>query len=85
MTRTRLQVVFVFLSNYTDMSYPCLGHLFAIRGTDGEVLWKTFTKSAVIFINCEDFDVNKDGQKDCIVTGRRATLQAVNPKNGMLE
>lgn len=66
------------------MSYPCLGHLFAIRGTDGEVLWKTFTKSAVIFINCEDFDVNKDGQKDCIVTGRRATLQAVNPKNGKI-
>jgi hypothetical protein len=66
----------------TDMPYPCMGNMFALRGTDGEVIWKTYTRSAGIFMNCEDFDINQDGQKDCIISGRRGTIQAVDTKDG---
>ena len=55
-----------------------------MKGTDGSVIWETRVKLEVIFINCEDFDVNLDGQNDCIVTGRMSTLQAVDSKTGLL-
>ena len=53
-----------------------------MRGTDGYVMWKTKMQSGVTDINCEDIDVNRDGQKDCIVSGKHGTFSAVNSKTG---
>lgn len=73
----------MFLGFFSDLEYPCVGHLLALRGTDGSVIWKAPVKLELIFINCEEFDVNLDGQKDCIVTGRQSTLQAIDSKTGL--
>lgn len=64
------------------MEYPCAGEVIALRGYDGKELWTSSTRSASIFMNCEDFDVNKDGIKDCIVSGRQSTVQAIEPRTG---
>ena len=53
-----------------------------MRGTDGYVMWKAKMQSGVTDINCEYVDVNRDGQKDCIVSGKHGTLSAVNSKTG---
>ncbi|XP_033726834.1 uncharacterized protein LOC117316365 [Pecten maximus] len=62
--------------------YPCVGYLYALRGYDGEVLWRERVYSSVTLINCADFDVDKDGYKDCILCGRPAGVQAVSTRTG---
>ncbi|XP_021380156.1 uncharacterized protein LOC110467366 [Mizuhopecten yessoensis] len=62
--------------------YPCVGHLYALRGYDGKVLWREKVYSSITLINCADFDVDKDGYKDCILCGRPAGVQAVSTKTG---
>ncbi len=64
------------------LDFPCEGEVIALRGTDGFVLWKAKLQSGVTDINCEDIDVNKDGQKDCIVSGKHGTFVAINSKSG---
>ncbi|KAK3095661.1 hypothetical protein FSP39_017289 [Pinctada imbricata] len=64
------------------MDVPCAGAVIALRGTDGKLLWKVRSYSEVFALNCHTIDINKDGTKDCIATGRLATIQAINPLNG---
>ncbi|XP_067662183.1 protein FAM234B-like isoform X2 [Haliotis asinina] len=61
--------------------YPCVGFVLALRGTDGKELWRIPTRSEVMLMMC-DIDVNLDGAKDCIVTGRQSTVQAVDLRKG---
>ncbi|CAC5409294.1 unnamed protein product [Mytilus coruscus] len=49
---------------------PCYGNIYALRGTDGTLLWNMKTTTTALFLNCVDFDVNLDGQIDCIASGR---------------
>ena len=67
---------------FKGMEVPCAGAVIALRGHDGKMLWKVKSYSEVFALNCHGIDVNKDGTKDCIATGRLATIQAINPKNG---
>ncbi|XP_071097133.1 uncharacterized protein [Haliotis cracherodii] len=64
-----------------NLPYPCVGFLLALRGTDGTELWRLPTRSEVMLMMC-DIDVNLDGAKDCIVTGRQSTVQAVDLRKG---
>ena len=64
--------------------YPCGGKLVALGGLDGAELWHCQTRSTVLDTACGDLDVDGDGRTDCIVTGRHATLQAVDLKKGQL-
>ncbi|KAL3856649.1 hypothetical protein ACJMK2_011377 [Sinanodonta woodiana] len=64
--------------------YPCMGNLMAYRGYDGKQIWVTPCKSGMFAINCEEFDVNKDGKKDCIGAGRHAILNAFDPYKGVI-
>ena len=40
------------------------------------------TYSGVTDLKCEEIDVNNDGRKDCIATGRMGTVLAICIKNG---
>ena len=61
---------------------PCIGYLIAVRGYDGHLLWNLTIKTQVFLINCEGFDINKDGKPDCIGAGRLGTAVAFNPYTG---
>lgn len=64
--------------------YPCQGQLYALRGYDGHPLWKlNVASNFIINMNCVDFDINGDGYRDCILTGRMGLVQAVNVLKGM--
>jgi len=64
-------------------SYPCLGRIVALRGNDSHQLWNTSAHSGLFELNCGKIDVNKDGQMDCVGTGRLATVVAFDPRNGL--
>ena len=64
------------------MQTPCAGAVVALRGYDGKLLWQAVTYAEVFEINCNHVDVNKDGTKDCIVSGRLGTINAIDPKTG---
>ena len=61
-----------------------MGYIIAVRGYDGHLLWKLTVRSEIFLINCEDFDINKDGKPDCIGTGRQGTAVAFNPFTGIV-
>ncbi|XP_071128715.1 uncharacterized protein [Mytilus edulis] len=61
---------------------PCYGNIYALRGTDGTMLWNVKTTTTALFLNCVDFDVNLDGQLDCIASGRFGLLVAISLNNG---
>ncbi|KAK0055957.1 protein ITFG3-like isoform X1 [Biomphalaria pfeifferi] len=65
-------------------SYPCGGLVMALRGYDGQDIWKSSTRSFTLDTFCGDIDVNKDGLADCIITGRHSTCQAVERRSGDL-
>ncbi|XP_055955218.1 uncharacterized protein LOC126810645 [Patella vulgata] len=59
------------------------GIVIAVRGYDGKELWRTEKfGSSILFMNCHDIDVNNDSRIDCIVTGRNATIVAIDVTNG---
>ncbi|XP_060559392.1 uncharacterized protein LOC132719615 [Ruditapes philippinarum] len=62
--------------------YPCMGNIIAVSGINGSQLWSLKTRSEVFAMNCEDFDINKDGKKDCVVTGRTGQISAFDPYKG---
>ncbi|KAL3856650.1 hypothetical protein ACJMK2_011378 [Sinanodonta woodiana] len=70
--------------DWLGKEYPCMGNLMAYRGYDGKQLWATSCKAGMFAINCEEFDVNKDGKKDCIGAGRHAILNAFDPYKGVI-
>ena len=59
-----------------------MGYLIAVRGFDGHPLWNLTIKTQVFLINCEGFDINRDGEPDCIGAGRLGTAVAFNPYTG---
>ncbi|VDI55263.1 Hypothetical predicted protein [Mytilus galloprovincialis] len=61
---------------------PCYGNIYALRGTDGTMLWNVKTTTTALFLNCFDFDVNLDGKLDCIASGRFGLLVAISLNNG---
>ncbi|RUS90942.1 hypothetical protein EGW08_001339 [Elysia chlorotica] len=62
--------------------YPCGGQLVALGGLDGAELWRCQTRSTILYSACADLDVNDDDLTDCVVSGRHATLQAVDVMSG---
>ncbi|XP_062587303.1 protein FAM234A-like, partial [Saccostrea cucullata] len=68
--------------NASGRIYPCIGTLIGMRGYDGNVLWKVPTRSGAMLNNCEDFDLNLDGNIDCVIGGRSAMMEAVDVRNG---
>lgn len=53
---------------YREM-VPCEGGILALDGITGNTLWQRWTASIVFSIFCRT-DLNKDGQIDCVVSGR---------------
>ncbi|KAK3607560.1 hypothetical protein CHS0354_011095 [Potamilus streckersoni] len=70
--------------DWLGTEHPCMNLLIAYRGYDGKQLWVTPCKSKMFVTNCEEFDVNKDGKKDCIGAGRHASLTAFDPYKGAI-
>ena len=66
----------------SDLPFPCVGLILALRGTDGAELWRLMTYSGVTDIKCDVIDVNGDGRNDCIAAGRMGTLIAIDVRNG---
>lgn len=64
--------------------YRCGGELVALRGYDGKQLWRLSTKSSIVYIHCDQLDVDQDGQFDCLVSGYHATLYAIDPRKGIV-
>ncbi|CAH1793762.1 unnamed protein product [Owenia fusiformis] len=61
---------------------PCLGAVIALRGFDGKPLWRVNTTFEPFEINCSIDDFNGDGHLDCIASGRKATMTAIDPIKG---
>lgn len=55
-------------AGYREM-VPCEGGILALDGITGTTLWQRWTPSMVFSLICIS-DLNKDGQKDCIASGR---------------
>lgn len=53
-----------------------------IVGNSGKVGWYTRDSRIPTEINCHLIDVNRDNQKDCIVSGSEGLLAALNPLSG---
>lgn len=53
-----------------------------IVGNSGKVGWYTREDRIPTEINCHLIDVNRDKQKDCIVSGSEGLLAALNPLSG---
>jgi len=59
----------------------CDTAIFALDGTNGELLWKVAAKDQ-IFISAGLVDINEDGVSDAIIGGRSSELMAINGKTG---
>ncbi|KAL8586178.1 hypothetical protein ACOMHN_057740 [Nucella lapillus] len=64
------------------LQYPCYSQVVALRGYDRHVLWRTWMAYDLVFVNCDDIDVNADGKADCIFSGHYSALQAVDLATG---
>lgn len=53
-----------------------------IVGNSGKVGWYTREKRIPTEINCHLIDVNRDKQKDCLFSGSKGLLAALNPLSG---
>lgn len=73
---------FVCVCVMAGLSYPCLGQLVALRGADGQELWRISVHAPIFELTCGLIDVNKDGHADCLAAGRLSTLLAFDPRNG---
>ena len=67
---------------YVGEIWPCGGLVVALRGSDGKELWQVGTHHEVFNINCDTIDINGDGTKDCLCSGRMATFLAIDPIKG---
>ncbi|GAB1608002.1 protein FAM234B-like [Argonauta hians] len=88
--------IIVSVSDYSSMATPhlnvscrnqgvsCGGQILAVRGYDGKRLWQLPTRSTILYIQCDHLDVDQDGQYDCLVSGHHATLQAIDPRKGVV-
>ena len=77
---TTNQLVFSFF--HLGLEYPCVASMVALRGYDGQELWRFNTRSEAFLTVC-NVDLNKDGLLDCIATGRQAQITAFDPRKGV--
>lgn len=54
--------------SYREMVY-CEGGILALDGSSGNTIWQRWTPQIVFSLYCNN-DLNKDGQIDCITSGR---------------
>ena len=67
---------------FEELLYPCATIITAVRGYNGQELYRLTAHHSVLALNCEALDINRDGQADCVATGRSGTLTAFDSKNG---
>ncbi|CAF2112905.1 unnamed protein product [Rotaria magnacalcarata] len=65
-----------------NVESPCSGIVYGIRGYDFSILWSFRVKASIFEIVCDIIDVNNDGYRDCIGSGRQGTLVAFDPRLG---
>ncbi|XP_059172117.1 uncharacterized protein LOC131953098, partial [Physella acuta] len=54
---------------YFEGKKPCFGGVMAVEGGGGKELWRRYTVHEIYGLNCQ-YDINKDGVKDCLSSGR---------------
>jgi len=67
-----------------NVETPCSGTVYGIRGYDFSILWSFRVKQSIFELVCDEIDIDDDGYRDCIGTGRQATLVAFDPRNGKI-
>lgn len=78
-------LIFIYRGNH--MKQPkkmgdSVNGVILIVGNSGKVGWYTRETRIPTEINCHLIDVNRDKQKDCIVSGSQGLLAALNPLSG---
>lgn len=66
---------------YFDGTYPCYGGLLALDGKTGQEIWRHYTMHEIYGVNCNG-DLDTDGVRDCLISGRAGIFQAINGKTG---
>ena len=66
---------------YFNGTYPCYGGLLALDGKTGQELWRHYTMHEIYGVNCNG-DLDTDGVRDCLISGRAGVFQAVSGKTG---
>ncbi|PAA71893.1 hypothetical protein BOX15_Mlig025309g1 [Macrostomum lignano] len=69
----------VYYDNYKT-GY-CAGGIMAVDGRDGSVIWSQFVQHEPFALTCET-DLNKDGQSDCVLSGRGGLMSAHDGRTG---
>lgn len=67
-------------NGYREMVY-CQGGILALDGLSGNTIWQRWTPQIIFSLFCST-DLNKDGQIDCIISGRGGFVLAVDGRNG---
>ncbi|RUS78517.1 hypothetical protein EGW08_013729, partial [Elysia chlorotica] len=68
---------------YFEGQSPCFGGVLALEGATGKELWRLYAQHEVFGLNCQ-YDLDRDGVKDCLAAGRAGTFFAVSCKQGQL-
>lgn len=68
---------------YFNGTYPCYGGLMALDGKTGKQLWRHYTMHEIYSVNCNG-DLDMDGVRDCLISGRAGVFQAISGKRGEL-
>lgn len=80
-------LIFIYRGNHmkdekTNNQNDNVNGVLLIVGNSGKVGWYTRDNRIPTEINCHLLDVNRDNQKDCIVSGSEGLLAALNPLSG---
>lgn len=79
-------LIFIYRGNHMKQpdkqNNKTINGVLLIVGNSGKVGWFTREERIPTEINCHLFDVNKDKQKDCVVSGSEGFLAALNPISG---
>ncbi len=67
-----------------NVEEPCSGTVYGIRSYDFTILWSFRVKQSIFELVYDGIDINNDGYRDCIGSGRQATLVAFDPRNGKI-
>lgn len=67
-------------NGYREMVY-CQGGILALDGLSGNTIWQRWTPQIIFSLFCST-DLNKDGQIDCVISGRGGFVLAVDGRNG---
>ena len=68
---------------YFNGTFPCFGGALALDGRTGKELWRHYSMHEVYGINC-NADIDQDGVRDCLLSGRGGVFEAVTSKTGKL-